>query len=90
MFFEVLAHFNGTVQGVGFRYRVKRILAGEPVQGYVRNLSDGRVQLCLQGEEEVLREVLARIQARLALLIQEVETHWHQPQERFHGFEILR
>ena len=58
--------YRGHVQGVGFRYEVKRIAAGYDVSGYVRNLPDGRVELFLQGEpaetaamaEEILTERL--------------------------------
>ncbi len=37
--------FEGTVQGVGFRYAVKRLAAGYEVSGWIRNLPDGRVEM---------------------------------------------
>lgn len=37
--------YRGYVQGVGFRYTVKRIAGGYEVTGWVRNLPDGRVEL---------------------------------------------
>jgi acylphosphatase len=37
--------YSGRVQGVGFRYAVKRIAGGYEVTGHVRNLPDGRVEL---------------------------------------------
>lgn len=89
VFFEVLAHFSGCVQGVGFRYIARRIVSSHPVQGYARNLPDGRVCLRLQGEEEELRKVLASIQARMATYIEKVETEWSKPRERLDGFQIL-
>ena len=43
--------FSGRVQGVGFRYETKRIAMGYEVVGTVSNLEDGRVELCVMGEE---------------------------------------
>lgn len=48
----------GRVQGVGFRYFVKRLAQSERLSGYVRNLPDGRVEFLLQGAPpEVLRVI---------------------------------
>ncbi len=38
-------YYSGYVQGVGFRYTVKRIASGYEVTGWVKNLPDGRVEL---------------------------------------------
>ncbi len=48
-------HFAGHVQGVGFRYTVRNVAMGFPVAGFVRNLSDGRVQVVAEGEDAVLK-----------------------------------
>jgi len=41
--------FSGRVQGVGFRYTVRSIAKRHTVKGYVKNLSDGTVELVIQG-----------------------------------------
>ena len=41
--------FHGRVQGVGFRYTTHRIARGFPVTGFVRNLTDGTVELVACG-----------------------------------------
>lgn len=43
--------FEGRVQGVGFRYMAKRLAQGFEVQGWVRNLPDGRVEVQVMGED---------------------------------------
>lgn len=53
--------FEGNVQGVGFRWTVKRIAKGFEVVGWVRNLSDGRVELLARGEEAEVRAFVAAI-----------------------------
>ena len=40
---------SGDVQGVGFRFFAQRAAARHQVTGYVRNLSDGRVEVLAEG-----------------------------------------
>jgi acylphosphatase len=40
---------SGLVQGVGFRYYVRRVASRRPVTGFVRNLPDGSVEIEAQG-----------------------------------------
>ncbi len=54
-------HYEGYVQGVGFRYTVQRIARGCDVVGFVRNLRDGRVQLVAEGPPEVLDRFLSQV-----------------------------
>lgn len=48
---SVRVHYEGRVQGVGFRWTVKDLACGFEVAGTVKNLPDGRVELFAQGEE---------------------------------------
>ena len=41
--------FNGNVQGVGFRYTTCQIAKEYAVDGYVKNLLDGRVEIVAEG-----------------------------------------
>ncbi len=43
--------FKGSVQGVGFRYTSRRIAKKYDLTGYVKNLSDGSVEMVIQGEK---------------------------------------
>lgn len=51
----------GRVQGVGFRYFVKRNAEFHQVSGYAKNLLDGRVEFLLQGDQADVDAVLGQI-----------------------------
>ena len=60
-------HYAGRVQGVGFRYTTRQIATGFEVQGTVRNLADGRVELCVKGDPEEVDEFLLEIRENSTL-----------------------
>ena len=53
--------FEGSVQGVGFRWSIKHIAKGFDLTGWVRNLRDGRVEMQVSGEEAEVRAFLEAI-----------------------------
>ena len=53
----------GRVQGVGFRYFVKRLAQSEQLSGYARNLPDGRVEFLLQGAPPAVASVIEQIRS---------------------------
>jgi acylphosphatase len=53
----------GRVQGVGFRYFVKRQAQSEQLCGTVRNLPDGRVEFLLQGPPAAVARVIEQIRS---------------------------
>jgi acylphosphatase len=58
---QLHAWLGGRVQGVGFRYFVRQQVGALPITGWVRNVSDGRVELHAEGERAVLESFLAAI-----------------------------
>jgi len=70
--------YEGNVQGVGFRWTVRHAATGFDVTGWIRNLSDGRVELQVNGEENEVRAFLDRIaQGELHSLIpSKRRTNW--------------
>ncbi len=47
-------YVSGLVQGVGFRAYVQRAAESYGLRGWVRNLPDGRVEVLVEGDEEIL------------------------------------
>ncbi len=81
--------FEGNVQGVGFRWSVKRVAKGFDVVGWVRNLPDGRVELQASGEEAEVRafiDALGQSELRAHIRKQSEAALAEPPQA--HGFEI--
>ena len=80
---------SGRVQGVGFRWSVRHIAKGFDLTGWVRNLTDGRVELQVNGEEKEIRAFLdAIMQSELGAHIRkQTETKLEKPMAG-HGFEI--
>jgi acylphosphatase len=52
---------RGAVQGVGFRHFVRRTGRNLGLSGWVRNLSDGRVEVHAEGQSEHLQQFLERL-----------------------------
>lgn len=51
------AAVSGKVQGVGFRQCTDEQAQRLELNGWVRNLADGRVEVLIEGEEQVAREL---------------------------------
>ena len=83
--------YSGRVQGVGFRYQVRQLVAGFEVSGFVRNLADGRVELMAEGVAAELKDFQQAVRnSGLGPLIRDETEIWSEPSGEFRGFEITR
>ena len=84
--------YSGSVQGVGFRYTVKRIATGYEITGTIRNLPDGRVELVAEGLEDELEAFRQAIrESGLGHFMQEGNVSAGlAARNEFRGFEIVR
>jgi len=81
-------HYQGQVQGVGFRYTVCQIARDVPVTGYVKNLADGRVQLVAEGEPADVDRFLSMVSQRMGDYIERVQTQTTSATESFDDFGV--
>lgn len=65
--------FSGNVQGVGFRYTAMNIAQRYDVVGYVRNLSDGRVELVIEGSDADRKDLIGEIKQHMNEFVSEAE-----------------
>ena len=79
---------RGMVQGVGFRYFVRNTATSLGLGGYVRNLSDGRVEVVADGDRRIVDALIVelRIGPRYAN-VRGVDVQWEEPRKDFTGFD---
>jgi acylphosphatase len=80
--------YTGRVQGVGFRYTVRSLASRFDVTGFVRNLSDGRVQLIVEGEPREISGLLDAVKVEMAPYIRDVRETIAPAIGQFQAFEI--
>ncbi|MBU6382739.1 MAG: acylphosphatase [Verrucomicrobia bacterium] len=86
---EIRIIVSGVVQGVGFRAIVKRHALLHNIQGFVRNLPDGRVEICAQGKGEQIQQFVHTVQSMPgAAKISNIETKYQPMREVYHTFVV--
>jgi acylphosphatase len=80
--------FTGRVQGVGFRYTALQVAKEFEVSGYVRNLSDGRVQLEVEGDAVEVKRYVEAIEERMHGYVRSIERTADSRSASFAGFGI--
>ena len=80
--------FSGHVQGVGFRYTTQDIARRFDVRGYVRNLSDGNVELVVEGTPDEIARFIAAIHERMGSFIRDVKSSSLPARREFTDFTI--
>ncbi|MBR4597190.1 MAG: acylphosphatase [Opitutales bacterium] len=86
--FRRMVWFEGRVQGVGFRYKARQIAAAYDVAGYVKNLDDGRVELCAAGGREEVCEYVEALCESMADFIKKTKILDGETDLKYKGFNI--
>jgi len=83
-------HVRGSVQGVFFRRSVADHAEALGVTGWVKNLSDGRVETILEGEKESLERVVEFCRhGPPGAYVDKIEVEWETWRGEFSRFKVL-
>lgn len=82
-------YISGYVQGVFYRSTAKRVAESLSLTGWVRNLSDGRVEVIAEGEEENLARFVEWCKrGPIGAEVEFVEVNREEYRGEFKNFEI--
>ena len=82
---------TGLVQGVFFRREINDLAIRLGLAGWVRNLSDGRVETLVEGEKKGLDELIQFCHVGpKGARVGNVEVQWLDYKGEFHGFRITK
>ena len=88
---KVQAHiiFTGIVQGVGFRYTTQRIADELGLTGWVKNLSDGRVEIIVEGAKDQIEVLINHLDAHFSGSIQNKAAIYYSASDKFQDFRVV-
>lgn len=80
---------SGRVQGVWFRANTKEKAEQLDLKGWVRNLSNGRVEIVFEGKKEVIEKAIEWCHHGPSFAkVKKVEIKWKEP-EGYEDFKVL-
>ncbi len=80
---------QGYVQGVGFRYYVLRQAQRLGLNGWVRNLYNGNVEIEAEGERSLLEELIKEVKVGpRSASVKDLTIVWQDFTSAYHEFEI--
>lgn len=86
---QVYIIVKGRVQGVNFRYYVLRKANELGINGYVRNLKDGDVEILAQGTRDSVDRLIEFIKGNPgSSFVTDMELTWEKPETYFSNFQI--
>jgi acylphosphatase len=79
---------SGLVQGVFFRQKTKQEAESRDVNGWIRNLPDGRVDAVFEGEEQAVKELVDYCRHGPShARVTNIDVLWEPYRGEFSGFE---
>ncbi len=80
---------KGLVQGVGYRWFADRTARKYDLKGFVENLVDGSVYLEVEGEKNVIENLIKDLRSGPNLSkVEDIIVEWNKPHYLFINFKI--
>lgn len=87
---EMSALVEGKVQGVAYRTYVQEAATNFALTGYVKNLSDGKVEVVAQGLPDTLKEFVEYLnEGSLLSKVGSVSIDWRSATKIYNEFSII-
>jgi len=82
-------YVSGRVQGVNFRFYTRQEAVRLGLNGWVRNLMDGRVEAVFQGDEELVNKMIEWCRrGPPSARVEDVQLLWESPEGNLSGFGV--
>jgi acylphosphatase len=82
-------HVSGIVQGVYFRQGTLAKARSLDLRGFVRNLSDGRVEIVCEGEAEAIEGLITWCRkGPIGARVEGLDVQWIESQDEFKDFRV--
>lgn len=86
---EIYCVVSGKVQNVGYRAFVEDASTKLSLVGFVRNCSDGTVEVLAQGEPDILKELVEYLhEGSLSAKVEGVSVDWRTPKTPLYEFSV--
>jgi len=83
-----LAHYEGMVQGVGFRYTARSLANRFDITGYVMNMPDGSVDVYAEGSPDQVDTFIQALKEEMGEYVQNVKIEDQIPTGRYRRFDV--
>ena len=88
---EMHVFVHGTVHGVGFRAMTKQLADQLHLKGFVRNMADGTVEICAQGDKGSLKKLIGLLHEEFdSSYIQKMDIVFQPVKEPYFEFKVQR
>jgi len=81
---------EGSVQTVSYRYWTKKNAERLNINGWVKNLTEGRVEAVFEGSKTAVEEIIKKCRkGPMLAVVRHIDVVWEDATKEFKNFEIM-